>query len=160
MQKTRPTLNIIKNPSDIPAAARQSVAVKTALARLSRLLILDRYGYIRSCGREVAALADGASRLLSGQQVKRLLPALPIHADTPGFNIAYAVFQAGAERCSLIQLKKSSGSSVTVAVSFTVIETSPEYLLALEIREHASLSASAFGILASTQHQRIFRHCT
>lgn len=141
------------------AAARQSPAVKTALARWPRLLILDRYGYIRSCGRDIAALADGASRQLAGQQVKRLLPALPIHADTPGFNIAYAVFQAGAERSSLIQLKKSSGSTVTVAVSFTVLETSPEYLLGLEIREHASLAASGLATFAPTQHQPIFRRC-
>jgi hypothetical protein len=159
MRKARHTLSVIKNSGDMSAAARPSPAVKTALARLSRLLILDRYGYIRSCGRDVAALADGASRQLVGQQVKRLLPALPIHADTPGFNIAYAVFQAGAERSSLIQLKKSSGCSVTVAVSFTVIETSPEYLLSLEIREHASLSAFVFGTLASTQDQPIFRRC-
>lgn len=159
MRKTRQTLSVIKNSNDISAAARQSPTVKTALARLSRLLILDRYGYIRSCGRNIAALADGASRQIAGQQVKRLLPALPIHADTPGFNIAYAVFQAGAKRSSLIQLKMSSGSTVTVAVSFTVLETSPEYLLGLEIREHASLSASALASFASTQHQPIFRRC-
>jgi hypothetical protein len=159
MRKTRQTLSVIKNSNDISAAARQSPTVKTALARLSRLLILDRYGYIRSCGRDIAALADGASRQLAGQQVKRLLPALPIHADTPGFNIAYAVFQAGAKRSSLIQLKKSSGSTLTVAVSFTVLEASPEYLLGLEIREHASLSTSTLVTLASTQHQPIFRSC-
>lgn len=159
MLKTRHTLGVSKNSSDMSAAACQSPAVKTALTRLSRLLILDRYGYIRSCGRDIAALADGAPRQLAGQQVKRLLPALPIHPDTPGFNIAYAVFQAGTKCSSMTQLKKSSGSTVAVAVSFTVLETSPEYLLSLEIREHASLSASMLATLASTQHQPIFRRC-
>jgi hypothetical protein len=159
VQKTRLTLGIIKKPSDISASVRQVPAVRPALARLSRLLILDRYGHIRFCGRDIAALVDVAPEKLIGQPVKSLLPALPINGDTAGYNIAYAVFQANAGRSLLFQLKKSSGITVAVSLSLTVLEIVPEYLLCLEIREHDRLPASLHHIQASAQPQLIFRRC-
>jgi hypothetical protein len=159
MQKKRLTLRVIKKPGDISASVRQLTAVRPALARLSRLLILDRYGCIRACGRDIAALVDVAPGKLIGQPVKSLLPALPIHADTPGYNVAFAIFQASAGHSPVFQFKKSSGITVAVSVSLTVLETVPEYLLSLEIREHDRLPTLMQHTPASTQTQPIFHRC-
>lgn len=160
MKKTpRHTLSIVKNPMPHPTPVRQDASVKVALARLSGSVILDQHGCIRSCGRDIAALAGVERQSLNGQPIKCLLPALPVQLGTPGYNIAFAVFHASTRRHTICQMRKAAGIPVTVDVSLTVLETVPEYLFRLEIREHASLAVVAPDATASGQQQAVFQRC-
>lgn len=158
-KQPRHTLSIVKNSMCNPMPVRQDASVKTALDRLSGSVILDQRGSICSCGRGIAALAGVARQALNGQPIKSLLPGLPVQLGTPGYNIAFAVFHANTRRHTVCQMKKAAGTPVTVDVSLTILETVPEYLFRLEIREHASRAVDAPGATESGQQQAVFQRC-
>lgn len=150
--KPRPTLSIVKKLTAVSHSGCHAAPVKRALARMSTSVILDQDGCIRACGQHIAALAGVTGQSLSGQPIKSLLPALPFRSDTPGYNIAFAVFHAGSGRCTPCKLKNEVGLPVMVDVSVTVLEAAPAYLFGLEIREHTRLAMLA-------PQQAMFQRC-
>lgn len=159
MRKTSQVLSIVKNSGNVLAPLRRHPGDHPELVSLPNVLVLDRFGYIRSYGHDIATLVGVTTQDLIGQPVKSLLPTIPLHGDTPGYNIAFTVFQASAERHLVFHMKKGSSAMVTVAVSFTVPQTVPEYLIALKILDHASLSAVALDPLASERQPAFFCRC-
>jgi hypothetical protein len=135
------------------------VSFKRATARLSTAVILDRHGCIRACGQQIATLAGMPVQTLSGQPIKSLLPALPFQPDTPGYNVAFAVFLANTRQRKVCEMRKAADAPVMVDVFLTILETEPDYLFRLEIRKHADPSVPSPDAGAPVQQQQIFHRC-
>lgn len=158
-KKPKHTLGVVKNSIEHPLPADQAALVKRVLAHVPTSVIVDQYGCIASCGQDIAALAGVARQTLHGQPIKSLLPALPFQLRTPGYNIAFAVFNANARRRTVCEMKKEADVPVRVDVSLTVFETAPEFLFSLDIREHASLAVLAPDVIAAGHQQALFQRC-
>ncbi|MBU3738010.1 MAG: hypothetical protein FGM55_03535 [Rhodoferax sp.] len=61
-------------------------------------LVLDADGRIAGANAAAAALLRREQPSLLGQALATILPHLPLACDTPGYNLAYAVFQ-GLQPC-------------------------------------------------------------
>lgn len=157
-KRPRHILSIVKNLTETPVSGTYGVPVKRAPARMPTSVILDQYGCIRACGQHIAKLAGVAGRTLSGQPIKSLLPKLPFLPDTPGYNVAFAVFNAKTQRRTVCKMKKGAGAPVMVDVSLTVLETAPAYLFRLDIRKHADQPVTTPDTSAPGQ-QTIFQRC-
>lgn len=158
-KRSRHILSIVKNLTEPPLSGSDSVPVKRALARMSNSVILDQHGCIRACGQQIAALAGIVGQRLNGQPIKSLLPTLPFQASTPGYNVAFAVFQANAGRRTVCKMTKGAGAAVMVDVALTILETAPAYLFRLDIRKHADLAFPTPDTGAPAQQQAIFQRC-
>ena len=158
-KKSRRTLGIVKNFTEVPMPGNHAAPVKRALARISASVIVDQYGSIRACGQDIATLAGIAGPTLSGQPIKSLLPALPFQARTPGYNVAFAVFHANTGRRTLCKMQSGVGIPIAVDVTLTILETTPAYLFSLEIRKHATLTKLVPDASASGKQQPMFQRC-
>jgi len=56
------------------------------------VLIVDAGGAVRFCGDGAARLLDARSDEILGRPVQSLIPDLPLHSATPGYNVAFARF--------------------------------------------------------------------
>lgn len=56
-------------------------------------LIIDTHGRIADASTAAAALLGRRLDALLGHAITSVMPHLPFAADTPGYNIAYAIFQ-------------------------------------------------------------------
>lgn len=158
-KRPRHILGIVKNLTEPRVPSMDGVSVKRATARLSTTVILDRHGCIRACGQQIAALAGMPVQTLSGQPIKSILPALPFQPDTPGYNVAFAVFLANTRQRKVCAMRKGAHAPVMVDVFLTMLETEPDYLFRLDIRKHADLSVSSPDAVAPAQQQHIFQRC-
>jgi PAS domain-containing protein len=59
-----------------------------------RDLTIDAGGRIVACSPQAAALLEQQPSILPGHSVRELIPELPFAPNTPGYNLAYAVFHA------------------------------------------------------------------
>ena len=56
-------------------------------------LIIDSHGRIADASMGAAALLGRRLDALLGHAITSVMPRLPLAADTPGYNMAYAIFQ-------------------------------------------------------------------
>lgn len=157
-QRPRHILGIVKNLAEPRIPGMAGMSVKRATACLSTAVILDRYGCIRACGQQVAALAGIPVQTLSGQPIKSLLPALPFQPGTPGYNVAFAVFLANTRQRAVCKITQGTGAPAMVDVSLSLLETAPDYLFRLDIRTRTDLSVLPADAGVPVQWQ-LFQHC-
>lgn len=158
-KQPRHVLSIVKNSADVPVSGSHAAPVRRALTRMSTSVILDQNGCMRACGQHIAALAGLTRQTLNGKPIKFLLPTMPFQPTTPGYNVAFAVFHAGAGRRTVCKMKNGAGLPVMVDVSVTILETAPAYLFSLDIREHTRLAVLAPEAGATAQQQSMFQRC-
>jgi PAS domain-containing protein len=56
------------------------------------VLIVDAGGAVQFCGTGAAQLLDSRSEEVLGRPIQSLIPVLPLHDATLGYNVAYARF--------------------------------------------------------------------
>ncbi len=59
------------------------------------VLIVNKQGFIANCNQVARALFGWDSGVLKGHPVTDVMPELPFSPDTPGYNLAFAIFHAG-----------------------------------------------------------------
>lgn len=161
MDKRKPgqPLWVVKTPIENSTPGGHSAPAKRVLANMPMAIIVDQYGCIAFCGQDIAALAGVTQKTLHGLPIKSLLPALPFQLGTPGYNIAFAVFHANTRRRTVCEMKKGADVPITVDVSLTILETTPEYLFSLDIRRHAGLAALTPDVIAPDHQQALLQRC-
>jgi len=77
-------------------------------------LTLDVGGHITSCDQGMVHLLGSEADALAGKAVTAVIPELPFSAQTPGYNLAYAIFHgANGER---VRRTARSGNGNSLAV--------------------------------------------
>ena len=61
-------------------------------------LVIDAAGRVVTCTPRAARLLRCAGASLAGRAIREVFPELPFSANTLGYNLAYAVFQAAGKR--------------------------------------------------------------
>lgn len=117
----------------VPCPARNTgtSAVHGTRAALGTILI-DMRGAILRCSNAIAELGQWLPKDIAGIPVKALLPALPLHAGTMGYNLAYASFHSS--RSLPMRIAARDGGSVAVRGSVRVVKADRniQFLLELE----------------------------
>lgn len=120
-----------------PLAAHHDLAATATDAMVAvGSLVLDTNGIIRFCSAAVAWHAGAIAAGLIGRPIKSLLPQLPFNHDTPGYNVAYAMFSFASGVSYTLLLAKVDGSQMTVDASLSSFKINEEHLFCLELRYH------------------------
>ena len=97
-------------------------------------LILDIFGVVRFCSRDLARLMRCDPRDLTGRAVRSLLPELAFSEKTPGYNISLAkVMFAQGEWCPL-RLACENCDTILVDAALESIEIQERRLFHVDLR--------------------------
>ena len=91
-------------------------------ALASATLILDLAGRVLCCNPGASRLIAPDERATVGCQVRTLIPDLPLRAETPGYNLAYAIFWAVGESWRAFGLRDRQGQYHAIQVRLEIIE--------------------------------------
>jgi PAS domain-containing protein len=97
-------------------------------------IVLDIHGAIRRCSDAIAESAEWMPGDVVGRPVKALMPALPLHPGTAGYNIAYASFHSHSRRWLPTRILARDGSSVAVRARLRLVKSGSEFEFLLQLR--------------------------
>lgn len=101
------------------------------------ILAVDAVGRIRACSQTMAELAGASTSQLLGEPARRVLAGLPMKDETPGYNLAWAAFNAAQQAWHPYRLVAADGHSLSVEVFLTWVTAHAAQLLLLVVRRHA-----------------------
>jgi hypothetical protein len=96
-------------------------------------ILLDVRGAICRCSDSIVELGRWQHADLLGHPVRALLPELPLHAGTSGYNLAFASFHAQGRRAMPMRIATSSGEAIAVQARMRVMRNDREFQFLLEI---------------------------
>lgn len=146
MQKT--DIGDIKKMRVTPVSTRKAALISTTAyprrlhqershpaAPGSLALILDGNAHICFCSPALAQMVGTTPARLLGQPSKVLLQDLPLHPDTPGYNLAFAKFASQAGSRHACRLNSSGGTEQhRVEVALNPVKVNREHLLYLDLQ--------------------------
>src|SRR6476661_8678585 len=103
------------------AVASASTSTAHGARAVLGTILLDMRGAILRCSNAIAELAQRLPNEVCGIPVKALLPSLPLHASTMGYNLAYASFHS--TRPLPMRIAARDGGMVAVRGSVRVVKT-------------------------------------
>jgi hypothetical protein len=106
-------------------------------------LVVDGVGRIERCSPSVTALLGWPAGALVGLSVSAIFPELPFAANTPGYNLAYAVFHATEGRWTRRTALSAQGLKVPVDIALSKVTVAGRPCIALRLRPRLFLSPSA-----------------
>jgi hypothetical protein len=96
-------------------------------------MFLDSLGTVRYCHADAARLFRAGAQTLVGRHVSALIPDLPFHSMTPGYNVAYATFWApkGLQRgfCGV----DNNGRAFGLQIEMDRLELEKQHLILLRL---------------------------
>jgi len=98
-------------------------------------IVLDASGIIRYCDPEVVRLFGASTYMLLGQPIAALIPDLPLKANTPGYNIAYASFHSSAGSQRRFSGVHSQGRRFGLDVALAALKIEGGYHIRLNLRQ-------------------------
>ena len=105
-------------------------------------MILDLFGVVRFCSRDLARLMRCNPSDLTGRAVRHLLPELEFSAKTPGYNLSLAkVMFAQGRRCPL-RLACENCDNLLVDAALESIEIQERRLFHVDLRWPSRQSAA------------------
>jgi hypothetical protein len=103
-------------------------------------LVVDGVGRIERCSPNVTALLGWPAGALVGLSVSAIFPELPFAANTPGYNLAYAVFHATEGRWTRRTAVSAQGLKVPVDIALSRATVAGKPCIALRLRPRLFLS--------------------
>jgi hypothetical protein len=103
-------------------------------------LVVDGVGRIERCSPSVTALLGWPAGALVGLPVSAIFPELPFAVNTPGYNLAYAVFHASEGRWTRRTALSAQGLKVPVDVALSKVTVEGRPGIALRLRPPLLLS--------------------
>ena len=97
------------------------------------VLVADLDGIVRFCSESVARLAGIAVSAVTGKPIAELLPGLPLRAQTPGYNLAFAAFRHGEEPSRRVGLSRADGSVLPVHASLSTASPLADRLVVVQL---------------------------
>lgn len=119
------------------AAARAGVEMNWHKVTSHAVVITDADGRVTDCNGAAAKLLNRQPEKLPGENLSTLLPGLPFARETPGYNLAYAGFHAGAERWLSGTAHMNDGSRIAVDISFRTAKRNHQRFIMLTLRPSA-----------------------
>lgn len=115
-----------------------------AFASDPAIIILDRHGIVAFCSTTAGRMLGQESQGLIGQQASRFFPELPLRAQTPGYNLAFAAFWGSAAAWLEVEGRSSEARGIPLEVSLKRIslDDNPFIMLGLrppDVRENGQL---------------------
>lgn len=101
-------------------------------------LILDTQGRVVCCSPAATALLGQPANVMANHPVKAVFPGLPIAANTPGYNVAYAVIHGAQGQWTPHQAQTSGGNPVVLEILLTCMKMNKELFIALNLRKKPS----------------------
>lgn len=118
-----------------------ALALKAGIAPVRSLeaaehatLILDLSGRIRYCSAAAGQLFRRHPAEMIGGPIAALLPELPIRADTPGYNLAYAIFWFSSAGWRRLRITIPAGRGFLLDVSADTVMLEGKRGLVLVLR--------------------------
>ncbi len=102
-------------------------------------LIIDAAGCITDCSPAAKELLGRQSESLSGRAVAALIPGLPFAIDTPGYNIAYAVFHAADRQRMRHMALLADGRRLPIDVALGSLTMNGHLCIALTLKPSTSM---------------------
>lgn len=123
--------------SDLPALRNLTqafpVAVDAQVAPVAGSLLLDTGGTILSCTSTIARMCGANERDLAGRHIRSLVPALPMHPRTEGYNVAFVAFTS-ARGPRPWMLAAAGGRSIEVEGSLALLKNGGQYFVCVDLR--------------------------
>ena len=130
-------MNTESMPAGAPLPRTQGISMQHAEGTIEQfgaegdaVLLLDLAGCVQYCHRP--QLLGYESATLTGLSLGTLIPDLPLRANTPGYNLAYAGLAFADNASRRCQMLTPNGSSHAVDVSLLTVRSGQRFgLLAL-----------------------------
>jgi PAS domain-containing protein len=106
-------------------------------------LMLDITGRISAANAAAALLLGRPPGSLCGLAASALMPQLPFAADTPGYNMAYAIFHTGDARWQPHQAIAADGRRVAIELVLACSSLEGRRVITLSLRPAAPQSREA-----------------
>ena len=128
-----------------PPTGLEAQAVVREQPRLGKdaALMLDITGRISAANAAAALLLGRPPGTLCGLAATALMPQLPFAADTPGYNMAYAIFHTGDARWQPHQAIAADGRRVAVELLLACSSLEGRRVITLSLRPAAPQSREA-----------------
>lgn len=97
-------------------------------------LLLDIEGRITDANSAAATLLGRRASALEGQDISQLIPDLPLSRTTPGYNLAYAAFHAGATGWLAHTALTVQGEFLPIEFSLACVRVHGVRVIALTLR--------------------------
>lgn len=97
-------------------------------------LTLDVNGCITNCTPAAARLLGCDADSLAGQAIKTLIAKLPLASNTPGYNLAYAVFHSRDSGWMHCTVQSHNGQKIPVEVALGSTHLRRQRLITLNLR--------------------------
>jgi len=112
----------------------------------SATLILDVRGRIQFCSRAVASVFGRDMTNLLDQPITVLVPDLPIRAQTPGYNVAYASFWFSDRKWHRFRATDGGARSFIVDLALSLLNLGGTRGFVLDVR-HSAAAVAADAVL-------------
>lgn len=97
-------------------------------------LLLDSEGRITDANAAAATLLGRRASALEGKDISQLVPDLPLSRTTPGYNLAYAAFHAGAPGWLAHTALTARGEFMPIELSLASVRVHGVRVIALTLR--------------------------
>lgn len=108
---------------------------------LHGILLLDCRGMVRFCNHDGRRLLGGAGADLPGSPIAALLPELRLKHDTPGYNLAYALFRFPNQGWHPARATSGEGRFLNLEMSVSVLRLEGRHHLLVALRPAACAEA-------------------
>ena len=132
-----------ENSFSEPVPHRDPLDGATVPAAEVASMVLDALGTVRDCSGAAARLFGAGAHQLIGRPVRELIPDVPLSAETPGYNVAYAAFWAAEAPGHEFRALDSRGRPFCVMVSLEELALEGRHQILVCLRQAAGASADA-----------------
>ncbi len=102
------------------------------------MLMVDMTGRISDANPAAAVLLGRRPDTLFGLAATSIMPQLPFAADTPGYNMAYAIFHTGETQWQPHQALTTEGRRVAVDLALACVTVNGRRVITLSLRPAAT----------------------
>lgn len=111
-------------------------ATSTALAPIARnaVLTIDAEGRITNCNPEARELLGWQAEAWEGLPVTEVVPELPFSPNTPGYNLAFAIFQAANGVWMRRRARLANGQELSIDMALSSMSVNFKRHITLSLR--------------------------